>query len=314
MYDMYYDLLNILYMNLKQSNCYQNLEETLVQLEKIYQSKNIIGGVANMNVLPYEEMKKRFGIFPKEASDIKKMFLESKQFLENLKLLTILPENAEFLYRMNATDDLRKEDLASLKRDGLHILSIVGEESNCYGKGRKEKNGGLSKEGQELVERALQLGLSIDLSQTNEETFYDILTEIDKRQQEAGPLLFSNINEESKEDPAVLKNRLEYLKEKGAYLSLSCHSIEKDKETLLLAHLTYLKEELHYPEEKIFLSTGNISDGQNAKGSLPEKEKKHYISNLLIANYGQEFSKKLLLTNPSQFIHEVKQKRLQPKN
>ena len=77
---------------------------------------------------------------------------------------------------------------------------------------------------------------------------------------------------------------------------------------------SYLKEELHYPEEKIFLSTGNISDGQNAKGSLPEKEKKHYISNLLIANYVQEFSKKLLLTNPSQFIHEVKQKRLQPKN
>lgn len=298
MYDMHYDLLTILYFSIKESNRNQSLERILMEFGKIYGSSNLIGGIANMVLLTPEEMWEEFGIYNNEVMDVKKMFQDSKQFLENLKILSVIPEHANYLYRLNASDYLNVEDLPFLRKNGLNVIALVENKENKYGKSYNEASGGLTEKGKKFIEDAIDLGFVIDLSKTNEETFKGILDIIEEKKKDEEVLFLSSM------EKLTNGENIKRFKDLGGYLSLYVN----DKDISLLDQIRYLKEEIEFPEERLFIATNDLSYYPNKNKEAPVfplEGIESQISNLLIQNYGDVFTKKVLVKNPQNLFEKV---------
>ena len=167
MVDSHYDLLTICY------TCY--LKKDYSKIEKIANEiKN--SGVkcifANLYFMSPEEMAKELDLnYYRKDVPIIEMFKISKY------ILTSYLSDINFIYSIEGCDYLNIDELDDLYNEGLRSIILVWNNKNKYGSGNRTKEG-LTKEGIEFLNKAIDLGIAIDLSHANENTFYGMINVI----------------------------------------------------------------------------------------------------------------------------------------
>lgn len=171
MVDCHYDLLSICYVCYLK-NDYSKIETIAHEIKKSGNDMRCI--FANLYFMSIEEMKDELHPnYYNNSVSILEMFNISKSILEYY-----LP-NIEFIYSIEGMDYVNINDLPHLYEAGLRSIIPVWNNENKYGSGYKSDKG-LTKEGIDLINTAIELGIGIDLSHANENTFNGI-TEVIKQ-------------------------------------------------------------------------------------------------------------------------------------
>lgn len=159
MIDMHYDLLSILY--------YCHLKNDFSYIEKIkkrFRDDNITGVIANLYFMSKEEMQAEIG---NEEINVVSMFKIATDLFRKYFPTT------KAIFSIEGCDYIEDEDeLETLYNLGLRNILLVWNNKNKYASGTKAA-GGLTDFGKKFILKALELGLSIDLSHMNKETFWD---------------------------------------------------------------------------------------------------------------------------------------------
>ena len=167
MFDCHYDLLTYIYINRN------NLEKVKKHIREVYKKDNIIGGIFNLFYMSPKEMIEELNI---EYKDI--------NIIENLKVVNkliqqyeLIPSNIKYIYGIEGLDYLEKiEDIEEIYKLGVRSVNPVWNNDNKFGGGTKgDKQKGLTKLGKELIKKLVETNIAIDLSHSNEKTFYDII-------------------------------------------------------------------------------------------------------------------------------------------
>lgn len=176
MFDLHYDLLTYIYANRK------NLKVVKKHCKKIF-NNNIGGGIFNLFYMSPNEMKEELGIEKEEINIIKNLKTADRLIKEN----KLIPRNIKYIYGIEGLDYLNKiDDLEEIYKLGVRSVNIVWNNDNKFGGGvRGNKNRGLTILGKELVKELINKNIAIDLSHSNEKTFYDII-KICKEQKNKG--------------------------------------------------------------------------------------------------------------------------------
>lgn len=324
MYDAHNDLLTNLYFNLKAKNKFQNLELLITQLQNVYQENNIQGGIINFLFTDCEEMYEKFGIKKQELTDTKKMFYESIEFLENLKYLDIIDPQTDFLYSIEGCNYINVEDLVLLKQMGLSSILPVSNDTNKYGSGYNDnENNGLTELGKELIKTVINLKIMIDVSNTNEKTFNDIL-DIIEEEKVRGKQIFliashSNAKDLCQSKRNFTKEQLERLRKNNAYVGVNLNytlltkktnPTQEEKEQALIDQIDYLLNEINFEQERILISSDDMNYHPNTnyhnKQLYQLNTIKHNLTDLLNKKYGTIFTKKVIEKNPKQLMISLK--------
>lgn len=165
MIDMHYDLLIVLYRDILNNNF-----DTTKEWIKNYKIDNVSGLIANLCFETKEEMEKEYH---------PKYFQENVSVLEMFKLCVsklkeLMPQDINLMFGIEGCDYIDINELEEFYNYGLRSICVVWNEKNKYGSGVRYE-GGLTPLGKEFICKAIDLGIGIDLSHTNEETFYDII-------------------------------------------------------------------------------------------------------------------------------------------
>ena len=164
MVDAHYDLLSICYV------CY--LKNDYSKIEKFSQeirNSGVKSIFANLYFMSKKEMIEELDInYYHEYTSVLDMFKIAKTILEYY-----LPD-IEFIYSVEGCDYLEIGDLEPLYNEGLRSILLVWNEKNKYGSGNRSDIG-LTKEGIDFINKAIELGIGIDVSHANVNTFYGIL-------------------------------------------------------------------------------------------------------------------------------------------
>jgi len=188
MFDTHYDLLTLVYMA-KQDN------KDIIPLLKTLNPTNVVGVFANLYFMSKEEMQEEL-IYPNQI-DVLEMFIEAKKVLETYKL------NCDILYSIEGCDYIKDaKELEELSKAGLNSILLVWNNPNKYGSGNLTHKG-LTKQGKEFIQKAIDLGLGIDLSHANEATFNGIIGEIKEKQKQGKKVAF--VGDGINDSPALVK-------------------------------------------------------------------------------------------------------------
>lgn len=184
MFDLHYDLLTYIYMNKN------NLTEVKKHCKKIF-NNNITGGIFNLFYMSPKEMKKELGIEKEEIDIIQNLKTADRLIKEN----ELIPKDIKYIYGIEGLDYLdRIDDLEEIYKLGVRSVNIVWNNDNKFGGGaRGNKKRGLTTLGKELVKELIDRNIAIDLSHSNEKTFYDII-KICKEEKKNGrtPIVFAS--------------------------------------------------------------------------------------------------------------------------
>lgn len=180
MFDFHYDLLTQLYISY--------LNQDFNEVKKFCQSfreENVKAVIANLCFETEEEMKLEYH---KNYWDpnvgIKEMF----QIAISLVSKFVAPEISVY-YSIEGCDFVEIEDLEELYQMGLRSILPVWNHANQYGSGSRTKLG-LTEKGRLLIQKAVELGIAIDLSHMNQKTFFDTLNEIERLQKVGKKVIF----------------------------------------------------------------------------------------------------------------------------
>ena len=172
MFDAHHDLLTISYKAFITGD-YSYLNK----ISKFFNNYNVKGAIANLYFMSIDEMNAELGdCYYRDDVSVYEMFVKSKEVLD-----TFIPD-VEFIYSIEGADYIKDEkELEKLYDAGLDSIILCWNNKNRYGSGNRS-NDGLSKEGKKLVNKAIDLGMGIDLSHANKKTFYDLVDLISERQ------------------------------------------------------------------------------------------------------------------------------------
>lgn len=167
MFDLHYDLLTQIYINSKRPRYLKRI------IKKIYNKKNICGGIFNLFYMSPDEMKYELNIAENEINIINNIKYVKKIIQE----YNLIPKETKYIFGIEGLDYLNTiGDIDELYKLGVRSVNIVWNNDNKFGGGaRGDKNRGLTKEGEELVEKLVCSKIAIDLSHSNEKTFYEIV-------------------------------------------------------------------------------------------------------------------------------------------
>lgn len=159
MIDMHYDLLSILYY------CYIQNDFTYVkELQKYFNEQNVRGVIANLYFMSEEEMAR-------EMNGHKINVVEMFEIATNL-FKKYFP-NVSVVYSIEGCDFVKDtEELHKLYDLGLRSILLVWNNKNKYGSGPRSECG-LTEDGRNFLKEAVLLGIAIDLSHMNVNTFKD---------------------------------------------------------------------------------------------------------------------------------------------
>lgn len=172
MIDMHHDLLSIMYYCRYVLNNNRFLDSWL----KNFNSDNVSGLIANLYYMSPEEMKHEMG--DKEINVVN-MFKKSTTMFKELLPDTKVVFSIEGCDYISGPDEL--EELYNL---GLRNILLVWNCPNKYGSGNRADYG-LTPAGKEFLIKAIDLGISIDMSHMNRNTFFDTINLI-KEQRKLG--------------------------------------------------------------------------------------------------------------------------------
>ncbi len=323
MYDMHYDLLTILYFNFLKDNKFANPLKCVEEIKKIYSSDNIKGGIINLYFMSEEEMKNELDIDKDKLYDVLTMFEESIKILQYLKYRNVIPMDTDFLYSIEGCDYIKNlEELEELYNLGLRVILPVWNNENIYGSGFKSDKG-LTLKGEELVRKAIDLGIIIDLSHANPNTFDGIIDVISSEQQKGkNPIVIashSNCKSLCDRKRNLTDEQLIKLKNVGVTIGLFSNSkflstdfVEntyEERQKCLLKHIKHVLK-LGFPVDKIVLSTDdmNFSPDSSYHGneSFHLDKSKNEMYNLLSQEFNDEDVKKLMYKNARQIFDSVR--------
>ena len=166
MFDCHYDLLTYIYMNRN------HLSEIKKYSNKIFKN-NITGGVFNLFYMSPKEMKDELNIEYKEIN-----IIENLRTVKNLiKLNELIPTNVKYIYGIEGLDYLDNlDDIDVIYSMGVRSINPVWNNDNKFGGGVKgNKNRGLTTLGEKLIKKLVSKNIAIDLSHSNDKTFYNII-------------------------------------------------------------------------------------------------------------------------------------------
>ena len=327
MYDMHYDLLTILYYNFKQNNKYANIPKLIDDCQKIY-TNNIKGGIINLYFMSEAEMYNEIGITKDELLDVKKMFKKSIKYLEYLKEINVIPKNIDFLYSIEGCDYLNNEhDLEELYKIGLRSILPVWNNENKFASGNRS-NKGLTELGIKLIEKALSLGIIIDVSHANEKSFHDILNRIKKHNNYTLIASHSNVKSICNRSRNLNDEELIRLRDLNGYISLFTNSnflsknnktmSYQDRQRIYLKHLDYLINKLQYPKDKILVSTDDMNFHPDiiyhGVETFPIENISNELYSLISNNYDEQLANMIIYDNPKKIIDKVKNNKCLKKN
>jgi len=173
MVDTHYDLLSICYI------CYLKNDYTKIEeiVKKIKNNKYSIKCIfANLYFMSEEEMKEELhNNYYNPNISVLDMFKISKTILESY-----LP-NIDFIYSIEGCDYIDVNDLELLYNEGLRSIILVWNTENKYGSGNRNTKG-LTRDGIIFINKAIELGIGIDLSHANLNTFYGLIEVIKENQ------------------------------------------------------------------------------------------------------------------------------------
>lgn len=140
--------------------------------KKVYHQENIKGGIFNLFYMSEEEMQNEIGI-EKEQINIIENLKEVKDLLKQ----DIVSKDIPYYFGIEGLDYLEKiEDMDILYDLGLRFTNPVWNHLNRFGSGVKGIEGqGLTKLGEQLIDKLVDKQIGIDVSHANETTFYDIV-------------------------------------------------------------------------------------------------------------------------------------------
>lgn len=164
MIDLHYDLLTILYC------CYMKKDFSYINKLK-EELKDVKGLIANLYFMNKEEMKNELNI---ESIDVYEMFKISTNLFKEY-----FPDK-KVIFSIEGCDYIKDEDeLENLYNLGLRNILLVWNNENKYASGNKT-NKGLTKLGENFIKKAVSLGISIDMSHMNKNTFWDVIELLEK--------------------------------------------------------------------------------------------------------------------------------------
>lgn len=273
MYDSHYDLLTIIYFNLKKYNPKANKEKLINDCINIYKEGNIDGGIINLYFMSPEEMIDELGITKEECEDVKGMFKSSIDGLKKLQEEGIIPKNKKFIFSIEGCDFIKDpNELLHLYNMGLRVIIPVWNNENRYGSGNKTEYG-LKVLGKELIKLAISLGIAIDLSHANIQTFNDIMDIVEYSISNGkNPIVLashSNARSICDRKRNLTAEQIIRLKNAGGYLGLFSNGnfVSKDNEKIpkekrkenFVNMISYVVNDLGYPKDKILLATDDMN-------------------------------------------------------
>ncbi len=163
MIDMHYDLLSVVYQCYLRSD-YSYLDKWLAN----YREDNVSGVFSNLYFMNEEEMKQELG---EEYGEINVL----EMFKTSTEILQKYFPGKNLIFSIEGCDYIKDEkELEELYKAGLRSMLLVWNNPNKYGSGN---NGdyGLTSAGKKLLKKAIDLGIIIDMSHMNKQTFYDTI-------------------------------------------------------------------------------------------------------------------------------------------
>ncbi len=295
MFDMHYDLLSLVY-SLKDE------PEYLKKVMKKFNDNNITGVCANLYFMSREEMQDELKIIP--PFDVLKMFLESK------KILDALSPKCKIIYSIEGCDYIKgTKELELLYKNGLNAILLSWNTENKYGSGNRSKKG-LTKAGKDLIKKAIDLNMGIDLSHANKKTFKDIIKLIKKAKK---PVVcyasHSNIYHLHKHPRNLTNYQLRLLKKVNGKLGLVAYpgfltdskDIDEIKDAYL-KHIIYAVQKLGI--DNVMISSDNMDfykelNKDTNVDTLPFNhfKIKKELENLLLMYFKKEEIDKILYKN-----------------
>lgn len=299
MIDMHYDLLSVLYY------CYlRNDFRYVKELQGYFNDKNVHGIVANLYFMSEEEMQREM---KGRKIDVVEMFKIStelfRKYFPDLDVVFSI-EGCDFIKNI---DELRK-----LYELGLRSILLVWNNKNKYG-GGTYATGGLTEEGKKFIWEAINLGITIDLSHMNRETFEDTVSILkEAKNKSLNPKVIvshSDVYELFNHPRNITDEQIKMLKEFKPVMGLVSYAMfltDKDEEIEVLKD-KYLNHIKHVIDILGIDCVGISSDDMEYDSILlgnpveniifPYKDLKKEIYNLLIKEFSIEEVNKIMELN-----------------
>ena len=299
MIDMHYDLLSVLYY------CYlRNNFRYVKELQGYFNDRNVHGIVANLYFMSEEEMQREM---KGRKIDVVEMFkISTELFRKHFPDLDVVfsIEGCDFIKNI---DELRK-----LYELGLRSILLVWNNKNKYG-GGTYATGGLTEEGKKFIWEAINLGITIDLSHMNRETFEDTVSILkEAKNKSLNPKVIvshSDVYELFNHPRNITDEQIKMLKEFKPVMGLVSYSMfltDKDEEIEVLKD-KYLNHIKHVIDILGINCVGISSDDMEYDSILlgnpveniifPYKDLKKEIYNLLIKEFSIEEVNKIMELN-----------------
>ena len=236
MIDLHHDLLSIMYYSYLR-NDYTYLKEWLNN----FSNNNVSGLLANLYYMSPEEMQEEMG---NVEINVLEMFKKSTSLFKEY-----LP-NENVIYSIEGCDYIKDiNELEELYNLGLRNILLVWNSPNKYGSGNRGDYG-LTDLGKEFLIKAIDLGISIDMSHMNKKTFYDTIELIkeEKRKGKQVKVLASHSNcyEICHHQRNLDDEQLKALKEVNGLLGLVSYvpfvkdaEDERDPKEVYLSHIEH---------------------------------------------------------------------------
>ena len=299
MIDMHYDLLSVLYY------CYlRNDFRYVKELQRYFNDRNVHGIVANLYFMSEEEMQREM---KGRKIDVVEMFKIStelfRKYFPDLNVVFSI-EGCDFIKNI---DELRK-----LYELGLRSILLVWNNKNKYG-GGTYATGGLTEEGKKFIWEAINLGITIDLSHMNRETFEDTVSILkEAKNKSLNPKVIvshSDVYELFNHPRNITDEQIKMLKEFKPVMGLVSYAMfltDKDEEIEVLKD-KYLNHIKHVIDILGINCVGISSDDMEYDSILlgnpveniifPYKDLKKEIYNLLIKEFSIEEVNKIMELN-----------------
>ena len=299
MIDMHYDLLSVLYY------CYlRNDFRYVKELQGYFNDRNVHGIVANLYFMSEEEMQREM---KGRKIDVVEMFKIStelfRKYFPDLNVVFSI-EGCDFIKNI---DELRK-----LYELGLRSILLVWNNKNKYG-GGTYATGGLTEEGKKFIWEAINLGITIDLSHMNRETFEDTVSILkEAKNKSLNPKVIvshSDVYELFNHPRNITDEQIKMLKEFKPVMGLVSYAMfltDKDEEIEVLKD-KYLNHIKHVIDILGINCVGISSDDMEYDSILlgnpveniifPYKDLKKEIYNLLIKEFSIEEVNKIMELN-----------------